>query len=106
MIKNYDSHENKISIYSNHAVHLGDQGRRKKQNKSVLTSSRQYKQTSHHHLLTCERNAKHFHIYKAMYTWALGHAIHTASEVVAEYRSLNAKKEKKRTVKNKNMEHQ
>lgn len=30
MIKNYDLHENKISIYSNYAVHLGDQGRREK----------------------------------------------------------------------------
>lgn len=28
-----------------------------------------------------------------MYTWALGRAIHTASEVVADYRSLRATEE-------------
>lgn len=54
MIKNYDSHENKISIYSNYAVHLGDQGHTKKQNKSVPISLYDNMNRHHHHLLTRE----------------------------------------------------
>lgn len=41
MIKNYDSQENKISIYSNHAVHLCDCSRRRNEEKSPIRSSRQ-----------------------------------------------------------------
>lgn len=80
MIKNYDSQENKISIYSKYAVHLRNRSRRR--NKKII-SHLFFEMGGQTDLITSSlmdqaKKRQQLRIYKAMYTRAQRPAIHTA----------------------------
>lgn len=91
MIKNYDSQENKISIYSNHAVHLCDCSRRRNEEKSphsfFETGGRTGMITSP--LIDTRKNANDF-VFIRLCTYGRWNLLFTQhSEDIAECRSLD-----------------
>lgn len=105
MIKNYDSQENKISIYPNYAVHLHDhsRGRNKKMISHLFFEMGGRTDSITSSLMDTRRNANNF-VFIRLCThgrWDLLFAQH--SEDTAEHRSLDTHMHARTHIENDNL---